>query len=53
MPNGRYLLEMHVNPRGDLHEATRENNVARRTVVLSGERGAREVRVLPWHGIRD
>lgn len=51
VPNGRYLLEMHVNPRGELHEATTENNIERRTVVLGGRRGARSVRTLPWHGI--
>ncbi len=53
VPNGRYLLEMQVNPRGELHEVTTENNVERRAVVLGGERGKRSVRVVPWHGIRD
>ena len=51
VPNGRYLLEMHVNPRGELHELTTENNVERRAVTLGGKRGARSVRVVPWHGI--
>jgi hypothetical protein len=53
VPNGRYLLEMHVNPRGELHETTTENNVERRAVVLSGARGERRVQVEPWHGIRE
>jgi hypothetical protein len=52
VPNGRYLVEMEVNPGGDLYEVTTDNNVARRRIVLSGRRGARRVRVAPWNGIR-
>jgi hypothetical protein len=52
VPNGRYLLEMHVNPRDQLHEATTANNLARRHVTLGGRPGRRTVRVAPWHGIR-
>jgi hypothetical protein len=53
VPNGRYLLEMHVNPRGDLQEVTTANNVAHRRVTLGGRPGRRTVRVARWHGIRD
>jgi hypothetical protein len=53
VPNGRYQLEMQVNPLGALHEASTANNVARRAIVLTGKRGQRRVRMLPWHGIRD
>jgi hypothetical protein len=53
VPNGRYLLEMRVNPLGQLPETTSANNVARRRVVLGGRPGRRTVRVAPWHGIRD
>lgn len=53
VPNGRYLLEMHVNPRAQLHEASTDNNRARRRVTLGGRPGRRTVRVAPWHGIRD
>jgi hypothetical protein len=53
VPNGRYLLEMRVNPLGQLQETTTANNVARRRVVLGGRPGRRTVRVGPWHGIRD
>jgi hypothetical protein len=53
VPNGSYLLEMHVNPRGQLLEATTNNNLARRRVTLGGSPGRRTVRVAPWHGIRD
>jgi lysyl oxidase len=53
VPNGRYLLEMEANPLGALREVSTANNVARRGVVLSGKRGKRRVRMLPWHGVRD
>lgn len=53
VPNGRYWLEMEVNPGGELHETTASNNVAHRVVVLGGKPGRRTVRVRPWHGIRD
>ena len=53
VPNGRYLLEMRVNPEGQLRETTAANNVARRGVVLRGKPGRRSVRVMPWRGIRD
>jgi hypothetical protein len=53
VPNGRYLLEMQVNPRGQLQEATTANNVARRRMTLGGRPTRRTVRVAPWHGIHD
>ncbi len=53
VPNGRYLLEMHVNPFGQLQETTSANNVARRRITLRGKPGRRHVRVAPWNGIRD
>ena len=53
VPNGRYLLEMRVNPLGQLQETTTANNVAQRRVRLGGRPGRRTVRVAPWHGIRD
>lgn len=49
----RYLLEMRVNPRGELQETTTANNVARRRIRLGGRPGRRTVRVAPWRGIRD
>jgi len=51
--NGRYLLEVEVNPRGLLHEVEIGNNVETRRIKLGGRRGARTVRVRPWRGIRD
>jgi hypothetical protein len=52
VPNGRYLMEMHVNPSGELYEVTTANNVARRRVTLSGRPGQRRVRAAAWNGIR-
>ena len=52
LPNGAYILEMRVNPLGKLHETTTDNNIARRRIVLSGNRRNRSVRVAAWHGIR-
>lgn len=51
VPNGAYQLEMVVNPDGDLSEVSIANNRAQRSLVLSGRRGTRRVRVLPWQGI--
>ena len=51
LPNGRYAIEIEVNPLGLLHERTRSNNVARRTVVLRGTRHDRRITVLPWRSI--
>ena len=53
VPNGRYILEMRVNPFGQLSETTTANNVASRRIALRGKPGRRRVRVAPWHGIRD
>ena len=52
VPNGRYLVEMRVNPRGELFEVSTDNNVARRRIVLSGKPGKRRVRMAAWRGIR-
>ncbi|HSI81531.1 MAG TPA: lysyl oxidase family protein [Solirubrobacterales bacterium] len=51
VPNGRYLLRLEVNPRGEINEASTANNVVDRVVRLRGKRGARKVRVKPWNGI--
>ena len=52
VPNGRYLVEMRVNPRGELFEVSTDNNVARRRIVLSGKPGKRRGRMAAWRGIR-
>jgi hypothetical protein len=51
VPNGRYWIEIKVNPLGLLHERSRSNNVARRTIVLEGTKADRRVKVLPWRTI--
>lgn len=51
VPNGRYVVEMEVNPGDELYEVSKDNNVARRRITLSGRRGARRVRAAPWNGI--
>jgi hypothetical protein len=53
VPNGRYRVQMYVNPFGELHEASTANNVASRRITLRGKPGKRHVRVGAWHGIRD
>jgi hypothetical protein len=51
LPNGRYAIEIQMNPLGVLHERSTANNVARRIVILRGTRAKRDVKVLPWHTI--
>lgn len=52
LPNGRYRIEVRVNPLGELTETTTADDLAVRVIRLSGHRGARKVTVAPWHGIR-
>jgi Lysyl oxidase len=52
VPNGRYRLEVRVNPLGELHETTTADDLAVRIVRLSGHGKARKAWVAPWHGIR-
>ena len=51
VPNGRYYIEVAVNPRGLLYESNRTNNVTLREVILKGTAGNRTIEVPPWHGI--
>lgn len=52
LPNGRYRIEVQVNPLGQLTETTTSDDVATRIIRLSGHGNARRVTVEPWHGIR-
>lgn len=45
LPNGTYYIEVRANPRGRLVEASKDNNVALRKVVIGGKPGARTVKV--------
>ncbi len=51
LPNGTYWIEVAANPEGVLFDASRDNDVRLRRVILGGEPGARTVRVPPWRGI--
>jgi hypothetical protein len=52
LPNGRYQVDVQVNPLGVLTETTTADDLAVRVVRLSGPRGKRRATVAPWHGIR-
>lgn len=51
LPDGAYRLEVAVDPRRSLLQATRANDVAGRTIVLGGGRGARTLQVPPVDGV--
>jgi hypothetical protein len=52
LANGRYRIEVRVNPLGKLTETTTSDDLAVRFIRLSGQGSARRVFVEPWHGIR-
>lgn len=51
LPNGRYQLEVIVNPHRALHESDTDNNTVRRDIEIVGGRGQRSVLVPPHQGI--
>jgi hypothetical protein len=51
LPNGRYRIEVRVNPLGLLQETSTADDLATRGIVLSGHGRTRKVTALPWHGI--
>jgi hypothetical protein len=51
LPDGTYYLEVEANPGTRLHDASAENNIERRKVILKTKRGRRTLRVPPWNGI--
>ncbi|MGH2653160.1 MAG: lysyl oxidase family protein [Actinomycetota bacterium] len=51
LPNGKYFVEVHVNPTGDLYETDTSDNVVLRQVKLKGKAGNRWAKWSPWHGI--
>jgi hypothetical protein len=53
LPNGTYQIEVVANPAGRLFESTASDNVARRTITLSGPRGQRVVKMAPYGAITD
>lgn len=51
VPNGTYRIRITVNPDGNLHEVSPDNNVSHRTVIVGGEPGARTVEVPKLSGV--
>ena len=51
LPNGRYGLEIAVDPRRRLVQASRANDRVVRPLVLGGRPGARTVTVPAWKGV--
>ncbi|BEL04511.1 hypothetical protein Q0Z83_027020 [Actinoplanes sichuanensis] len=49
--NGTYQLRIEADPEHKLQEATRDNNISHRTVILGGTAGARTVQVPPIDGV--
>jgi hypothetical protein len=48
LPNGRYYIRITANPTGEMIEASTDNNVSLRRVVLRGTPGHRRVIVPPY-----
>jgi hypothetical protein len=51
LDDGTYYLEVEANPGESLHDASTENNVVRRKVIIKTKGGKRIVSVPPWNGI--
>jgi Lysyl oxidase len=51
LPDGTYYLEVEANPGEHLHDASADNNVEGRKVIIDTKRGRRTLRVPPWNGI--
>jgi hypothetical protein len=51
--NGRYAIEVTIDPPHRLQQVTHANDRSLRTIVLGGTPGMRTVRTLPWHGVTE
>ena len=51
LKNGTYYIEIIANPEHVLHETDTSNDVSLRKVILSGTKGHRHVKVLPFYGM--
>jgi hypothetical protein len=51
LPDGTYYLEVEANAGTLLHDASEDNDVVRRKVILKTKDGKRYVSVPPWNGI--
>lgn len=48
LPNGTYRLRVTANPAKALYELRTDNNVALRTIIITGEKGKRRVKAPPY-----
>jgi hypothetical protein len=51
VPNGTYQIQVVANPHGTLFETTASDNVALRTVFLSGTPGHRVAKLAPYGSV--
>jgi hypothetical protein len=51
LPDGTYLLAVKANPGSRLHDASEDNDVVKRPVIIKTRNGKRFVSVPPWNGI--
>lgn len=51
LPNGSYYVRLRVNPLGELHDRSPDNDVEDRLIHLGGTPGSRTLVVEPWHGM--
>ena len=51
LPDGTYFLEVEANPGTLIHDASTDNNVVRRKVIINTRNGKRVLRVPPWRGV--
>jgi hypothetical protein len=51
LEDGTYFLEVEANPGSLLHDASEDNDIVQRKVILKTKNGKRFVSVPPWNGI--
>jgi hypothetical protein len=53
LPDGRYAIEVAIDPPRRLRQVTHANDRSLRTIILGGTPGTRTVRALAWHGVTE
>jgi hypothetical protein len=51
VPNGTYYIEVIANPERLLRETSYQNDISLRSIIITGTKAHRHVRVPAWHGI--
>lgn len=51
LEDGTYFLEVEANPGSLLHDASEDNDIVQRKVIIKTRNGKRTLRVPPWNGI--